>query len=105
MIGLTTPLDPLHNDGYQFFSGIGLAVFFPITYYWHHRCHRVRCWRWGHADPEHGQPTCRKHSPHFTRGVANRDLSFAEAADAKALARLDVEVRAGFITEAQRGCS
>lgn len=64
ILGLITPLDPLHGDGYQFWSGIGsgspLFVIF-IGYLHHHNCIEKGCWRIGHADPEHGHPVCRKH--------------------------------------------
>lgn len=66
-IHLTTPLDPLHNDGYQFWSGIGsgsplLAV--VAVFLRHHNCHVHGCPRlsW-HPHPSHGHPVCRRHHP------------------------------------------
>ena len=60
---------PLHGDGYQFWSGIagsfltslpGWGVALAI-FYRHHNCGQKRCWRLGHAHPEHGRPVCKKH--------------------------------------------
>lgn len=66
-LGLHTPLDPLHNDGYQFWSGIGSGspLLVAAGVFWRkHNCHVHRCWRlqW-HAHPAHGHPVCRKHHP------------------------------------------
>lgn len=51
----------LDGPAYQFWSGIGTTVFIPLAFYWAHRCHQRGCWRWGHPDPEHGWPACRRH--------------------------------------------
>lgn len=70
LVALKTPLDPLHNDGYQFWSGIG-SDFGEVTLlggflaWWHHNnCIERGCWRKGHRDPTHGHPVCRKHTRH-----------------------------------------
>lgn len=60
-------LDPLHGDGYQFWSGIGAGspVFIALAVWWrHHNCHVRGCPRllW-HPHPDHGHPTCRRHHP------------------------------------------
>lgn len=60
-------LDPLHDEGYQFWSGIGSGspVFVALLVFWrHHNCHVHRCPRlsW-HPHPEHGHPCCRRHHP------------------------------------------
>lgn len=57
--------DPLHGDGYQFWSGIGSGspILMALGVWWHHHnCVQKGCWRKGHPDPEHGHPVCRKHS-------------------------------------------
>jgi len=64
VIGLVTPLDPLHGDGYNFWSGIGsgspiLGAF--VAWCHHNNCTQPGCWRKGHKDPGHGHPRCRKH--------------------------------------------
>ena len=60
-------LDPLHGDGYQFWSGIGSDVFLLAPFGWflkHHNCKEPGCWRLGHPHPEtNHQPVCRKHAP------------------------------------------
>lgn len=68
LIHLHTPLDPLHGDGYNFWSGIGSGspIFIAMAAWWHHHnCYHKRCLRKGHPDPKHGHPVCRKHSEHF----------------------------------------
>lgn len=66
-LALVTPLDPLHNDGYQFWSGIGsdfgeITLVVGIAAWWHHNnCIMKGCYRKGHKDPEHGHPICKKH--------------------------------------------
>lgn len=68
LLALITPLDPLHGDGYQFWSGVGsgsplLAGLFLLMR--KHNCHVKGCWRlqW-HPHPDHGHPVCRRHHPH-----------------------------------------
>lgn len=56
-------LDPLHGNGYAFWSGIGSGspVFVLAIGWWHHHnCHLKGCWRPGHPDAD-GKPICRKH--------------------------------------------
>jgi|SRR5215472_4701014 len=63
---LHTPLDPLHNDGYQFWSGIGsdLAYIAAIVALFRHwNCHEHGCWRHGSVALENGTRTCHKHDP------------------------------------------
>jgi hypothetical protein len=53
---------------YLFWSGFvgDLAIIWAVVMWYRHRnCHVKGCPRLGHADPEHGHPTCRIHSPHF----------------------------------------
>jgi hypothetical protein len=58
--------DPLHGDGYQFWSGIGSDVFLlaPFAvFYRRHNCHVDGCWRIQfkpHPDKP-GHVVCRKH--------------------------------------------
>lgn len=66
MIWLLGWLDPLHGDGYQFWSGIGAGV--PglvgasLLYWRHHNCYEHGCWRVGHPHPDHGhRPVCHRH--------------------------------------------
>lgn len=54
--------DPMHGEGYQFWSGIGSDVFLLAPFAWwfrHHNCHVPGCWRVGHVHD--GLPVCRKH--------------------------------------------
>lgn len=74
LLSLITPLDPLHGDGYQFWSGVGsgsplLAGLFLMLR--KHNCHQHRCWRlaW-HAHPDHGHPVCKHHHPHDAKELA-----------------------------------
>lgn len=68
LLALVTPLDPLHGDGYQAWSGIlaGSPVFVGLAaWVHHHNCIERGCWRTGHPSPEHaGHPVCRKHTKH-----------------------------------------
>ena len=60
-------LDPLHGNGYQFWSGIGsdfgelTIITGGVLLFRHRNCHVKGCWRLGHTDPEHGHPACRRH--------------------------------------------
>lgn len=76
-------IDPLHGDGYAFWSGIGGAALVPIVYrasqwVWPTRCAEFGCYRRARLrHPMHGYPACPRH---------------ASAGDAReALARLDAE--------------
>ncbi len=64
---LVTPLDPLHNDGYQWWSGLGSDVFLITGLAYGFRkinCHERRCWRVGKHHIE-GTPyvVCHRHHP------------------------------------------
>jgi hypothetical protein len=67
LLALVTPLDPLHGDGYGFWSGIGsdfgeVTLVVAVAAWWHHHnCIEKGCWRKGHADPTHGHPLCKVH--------------------------------------------
>ena len=58
-------LDPLHNEGYQFWSGIGSGspIIAGFALLWRrHNCHVHGCWRI--AWKAHGEHwLCRKHHP------------------------------------------
>lgn len=63
-------LDPLHGDGYQFWSGIGggSPLFLVIGLWWRkHNCHVKRCWRLQfRPHPDDGEHVvCRRHHPDF----------------------------------------
>lgn len=63
---LSTPFDPLHGDGYQFFSGIGLTGFAGVGFgaWWRkHNCHVEGCPRLQWHVTEAGDIVCRKHHP------------------------------------------
>lgn len=73
---MSFPLDPLHGDAYQFWSGIGSGspVIAALAIWWRkHNCHVHQCPRlaW-HPDPEHGHPVCRKHHPEHR---SNKDVT------------------------------
>lgn len=78
----TYALHPLHNNGYQWWSGAGsdlseVTLLIAITALLRrHNCHQHGCWRlsW-HAHPEHGHPVCRKHFPneHIPGHPAGKD--------------------------------
>ena len=63
----TYVLHPMHGNGYQWHSGIGsdlgelTLVAAVVGTYKHKNCHVKKCWRLGHAHPEHGWPSCRRH--------------------------------------------
>lgn len=61
-------LDPLHSDGYQFWSGIGGALVAPgliglIIYLTPTRCQQLGCRRRAVAVTPAGAPFCRRHLP------------------------------------------
>ena len=70
VLHLHTPLDPLHNDGYQFWSGIGSGS--PIlvgvaVYVRRHNCHVKRCpfISWHPQGTPGSHPVCRlQHDKH-----------------------------------------
>jgi hypothetical protein len=60
----TYVLHPLHDDGYQWWSGAGsdlayLGIVLGVLK--HVNCEQHGCWRPGHRHPGHGRPVCRKH--------------------------------------------
>lgn len=72
---LDWPFNSGRNGGYALFSGIGLAVFWPLVYWRKHMCAAPWCPRFGRhltADGLHG--LCRSHHPDLPR----RRLSLAE---------------------------
>jgi hypothetical protein len=62
-------LDPLHGDGYQFWSGIGAALLAPAlvggaVWFWPKRCSELNCRRRATIlHPQHGRPVCSRHLP------------------------------------------
>ena len=61
-----TVIDPLHGDGYQWWSGLGSDLVYlsgVAAFMHHHNCRISGCWRPGHIDPESGQLYCHKHRP------------------------------------------
>lgn len=62
-------LDPLHGDGYQFWSGIGSALVMPLAvaaavWLWPTRCSYLNCRRRATTlHPQHGNPVCVRHLP------------------------------------------
>ncbi len=59
-------IDPLHGDGYQFWSGIGSDVFLVTGISLglrHVNCHVKGCWRWGHLVHGTSYRACNKHHP------------------------------------------
>ena len=59
-------LDPIHGVGYQFWSGIGGAVFIPVVIYLtaDTRCEQVGCLRKARQlDLGSGAKLCHKHLP------------------------------------------
>ncbi len=62
-------LDPLHGDGYQWWSGLGSDIFILTGIgiaLRHFNCHVNKprfCWRWGHPVPGTSFRACKKHHP------------------------------------------
>lgn len=82
LLALVTPLDPLHNDGYQFWSGIGSDIFLltGITIALKHfNCHVKGCWRHGHIVHGTSYRACSKHHP---RRPSDRKITAETIADA-----------------------
>lgn len=55
---------PLHNNGYQWWSGAGsdLAYIGAALALWRHvNCEHPWCLFPGHRHPDHGRPVCRRH--------------------------------------------
>lgn len=57
-------LNPLHGEGYQFWSGIGSGS--PVlgalgVWLHHHNCRIYGCWKLGHVHD--GRPVCKRHHP------------------------------------------
>lgn len=62
-------MNPLHGDGYQFWSGLGGALVAPIligaaVWLWPTRCQELGCRRRAiRRHPQGGYPACAKHLP------------------------------------------
>jgi hypothetical protein len=62
------------GDGYGFWSGIGLTLFLPFSWYRLHTCHENRCWRFGkHPTADNLVKYCAKHHPEAHEGGLPRD--------------------------------
>jgi hypothetical protein len=93
---MQSPFDPLHSDGYQFWSGIGsdlgeAGILLAILAWWkHHNCQIDRCWRVHLRTPTAGgHCVCKKHHPahagnHLTAEHVNAAHNAATAAAATA---------------------
>ena len=67
---MQTPFDPLHGDGYNFWSGIGsdigeITIVIAVFAWWKHRnCQVKGCWRIHLTNPtEAGHYVCKRHHP------------------------------------------
>jgi hypothetical protein len=60
LIGVNNSFTHLGTLMYNFWSGIGLTVFLPGVYLYHHNCHVRGCHRMGHS--YNGVVYCKKHS-------------------------------------------
>jgi hypothetical protein len=67
---MNSPFDPLHSDGYNFWSGIGsdfgeATILIAAIAWWKHRDCQVRgCWRFHVRNPTAGgHYVCKKHHP------------------------------------------
>ena len=67
---MNSPFDPLHADGYQFWSGIGadlgeVTILTAFAIWWkHHNCQVDGCWRIHlHQPTAGGHFVCKKHHP------------------------------------------
>ena len=78
LLHLHTPLDPLHGDGYQWWSGLGSgsAWIAAVAVGWRHlNCQTPRCLRLGrHPTADGLHKLCRKHHP----DLPNRSLKLEE---------------------------
>jgi hypothetical protein len=67
---MNSPFDPLHSDGYNFWSGIGsdfgeATILVAVLAWWkHHNCQVGGCWRIHlHTPTAGGHFVCKKHHP------------------------------------------
>ena len=67
---MNSPFDPLHSDGYNFWSGIGsdfgeATILLAVLAWWKHRnCQVKGCWRIHlHTPTEAGHFVCKRHHP------------------------------------------
>ncbi len=67
---MQTPFDPLHGDGYNFWSGFGsdfgeATIVIAILAWWKHRnCQVAGCWRIHLTHPtDAGHYVCKRHNP------------------------------------------
>jgi hypothetical protein len=70
ILHMVTPFDPLHNDGYNFWSGIGsdfgeITIIIAVLAWWrHHNCQVKGCWRIHlHIPTGGGHLVCKRHHP------------------------------------------
>ncbi len=93
---MQTPFDPLHGDGYNFWSGVGsdfgeLTIVVAILAWWRHRnCQVKRCWRIHLTQPtDAGHYVCKHHHPaHESDSLSAEYVQAAhEAARDKSLTR------------------
>jgi hypothetical protein len=67
---MQSPFDPLHSDGYQFWSGIGSdlgeagIIIAALAWWKHHNCQVGGCWRLHLRTPTGGGHfVCKRHHP------------------------------------------
>jgi hypothetical protein len=93
---MQTPFDPLHGDGYNFWSGPGsdfgeATIIIAILAWWKHRnCQVKGCWRINLTHPtDAGHYVCKRHHPAHESDSLSADYVQAahEAARDKSLTR------------------
>ena len=70
ILHMNSPFDPLHSDGYNFWSGIGsdfgeATILIAVLAWWrHHNCQVEGCWRIHlRQATDGGHYVCKKHHP------------------------------------------
>lgn len=89
---MQSPFDPLHSDGYQFWSGIGAdfgeaTILTAFVIWWkHHNCQVGGCWRIHLRNPTGGGHfVCKKHHPaHEGDNLRHEDVVAAHHAAVQA---------------------